>query len=473
MKTEILFGLILLISLNVFGKPTTVISGEILNFTGDKVSLLVSTGFISNDLEQEATVDKNGNFKFEIDVEGAKPIILKTGKNNIELLLTEGDSITCSFDYNNVIESMQFRGNRASHYNYFLDYYRKFNLPHAMFTKPDFSDIFNMAPNEFKSYRSSKVQSDLNFLEEFVSKHQVTNEFKLYCETEIKYSYYYALAAYESLRGYFKNVTDTLPEGFYDELSGDLFYNDKYLISRNYGNAMTTYVSKIKSGTYDEPVSFHNRAFVVIDNELKNKSHDFCMAKMITDLFMSDAPGDFKDSVATDFINKSNYPDYTASVTKLYTKSLDGREKKLPADVLSSEIEKVDGQTMTIEKLLKTCKNKVVYIDVWASFCGPCKIEMPYSEKLKHALSDKDVVFIYISIDKNTEAWKGAMNDCGGKGQNYLLKGGLNTAFAKHFNIYGVPHYILIDKQGNVIFPSAARPSSASIKNSILTLCKQ
>ena len=473
MKRKILFFVIILIHLNASGKSSAIISGTILNFTGDKVSLLVSANFISADLVQESVVDKNGNFKFEVEVTGAKPAIFKTGKNNIGLFITEGDSITCSFDYDDVIGSMQFKGNRASHYNYFLDYFRNFNLPHAMFTKPDFSDIFNMSPDEFKAYRKSKVGSDLKFLEKFIAAHHVSNQFRLYCETEIKYSYYYGLASYESLRGYFKNITDTLPAGFYDELSGSLFNKDEYLISENYCNAMVTYVDKLKNGTYKEPVSFYNRALYFIDNELKNKSGDFCKAKFIAGLLASDAPGDFKDSVATTFINTSSYPDYAGSITALYTESLNSRVKKLPPDALNSEIETVDGEITTIGKILKTCKNRVIYFDIWASFCGPCKIEMPYSEKLKQELSAKNVVFIYLSIDKNVEVWKAAVKNWGGKGPNYLLKEGLNAAFTKHFNIYGVPHYILIDKEGNTVFPSAARPSSASIKNSIVMLCGQ
>jgi thiol-disulfide isomerase/thioredoxin len=465
--------MLIISGLNSYAKSPVSISGTILNFTGDKISLDISTDFISRPIVIECAVDERGKFHFEIDIDGAKPAIFRTGKNNIGILISEGDSIVCNFDYNNVIRTIEFHGNNANHYNYFVDYYREHNLPHAMFTKPDFSDVFELSPKEFKTYRKSKVNSDLKFLEEFISDNDVTAEFEQYCRIEINYSYYYALASYTSLRTYFKKIKDTLPDDFYSELTGELFNNDEFLISEKYCSAMAMYIDNIKSGTYVDAVSFYNKALNYLSKELNNKSLSYYQAKAISGLLISDAPNKFKDSTVNNFINKSKYPDYIPSITSLYSKSLVSRTEKLPMDVLNSEIMDTNGNYQTLGNVLKQFKNKVIYIDVWASFCGPCKIEMPYSEKIKQKLGNKDVAFLYFTIDKDVNKWKKAIDGFGITGLNYLIKDDLNSNIAKHFNIIGVPHYILIDKHGNVVFPSASRPSSVSLEHSLLALMDQ
>lgn len=105
-------------------------------------------------------------------------------------------------------------------------------------------------------------------------------------------------------------------------------------------------------------------------------------------------------------------------------------------------------------------KGKVVYLDVWASWCGPCLKEMPYMELLKEKFRNKDVEIVSISIDTKVDAWLAKVAAMKLTGIQLIdSSGSENSKIAKDYKIRGVPHYVLIDKQGRIASAFAPRPS--------------
>jgi len=113
-------------------------------------------------------------------------------------------------------------------------------------------------------------------------------------------------------------------------------------------------------------------------------------------------------------------------------------------------------------ELMKPYKGKVVYIDFWAPWCGPCMGEMPDSKKLHKELSGKDVVFLYIAIDCTRQSWEKTIKEQGLEGEHYFANVNEAKLLSGKFNISGIPHYVLIDKEGKVKDDNASRPSEAS-----------
>lgn len=451
-----------------------VISGKIANFTGDSIGITVWDDYFHVEKTFQSNVDgEKGEFLFSIPLEKPSAAMLHTGKENISLYLKPQDTIKCYFDYNSIVESLKFEGNRASHYNYFVAYQRKFNLPHAMFTRPDWKDIFEMPPKEFKDYRKTKVKDDIEYLYDYCNTNPVTDDFRYYCETEIKYSYYYALISYSSLRSYFKKIDEKLPPDFYDDIREDIFNIDDNLNSPNYVYALKAYIYNLKSGTYDYPDKYFPKAMEIASKELSSTSLHVCQSYLIKDLLTGDASSHVKDSLTNSFLANCPLNELNQCIALEYTNSIQGRARKLPEEVLNTKITNTEGDVLTIGKIIGNNRGKVIYMDIWASFCGPCKVEMPYSNQLKEKFSNAPVSFIYLSIDNNETAWKKAINSWGVHGENYRINEGLNSTFTEHFNVKGIPRYMLLDKEGNVVFPYAASPSSHGIEHSINALVKK
>jgi thiol-disulfide isomerase/thioredoxin len=108
---------------------------------------------------------------------------------------------------------------------------------------------------------------------------------------------------------------------------------------------------------------------------------------------------------------------------------------------------------------MKDFKGKVVFIDVWATWCGPCKEQFPYYKEIEEEYKDnKDIVFVGISIDKvkDREKWLKMIGKENLGGLQLLDDNGLG--FARSYEIAGIPRFLLIDRQGKWIEVRCPRP---------------
>ncbi|WP_048505932.1 TlpA disulfide reductase family protein [Chryseobacterium angstadtii] len=109
-------------------------------------------------------------------------------------------------------------------------------------------------------------------------------------------------------------------------------------------------------------------------------------------------------------------------------------------------------------------KGKVVYIDVWATWCSPCKDEIPHLKKLEQDFAGKNIEFISISLDKDLEKWKTYVTKNHLEGVQLHADGEFDSKIAKDYQIRGIPRFILIGKDGKIINSTVERPSDKKIK---------
>ncbi|MDZ7900256.1 MAG: TlpA disulfide reductase family protein [Arcicella sp.] len=116
-----------------------------------------------------------------------------------------------------------------------------------------------------------------------------------------------------------------------------------------------------------------------------------------------------------------------------------------------------------------TSKHKVTYVDFWASWCGPCRGEMPAAQELREAYKGKDVNFVYISLDEDSDDWMGANTKFAlPAGHSFVLPNVSASSIPAQFAVNSIPRYMLIDSLGNVVNDNAPRPSETeAIKASL------
>ncbi|WP_432410736.1 TlpA family protein disulfide reductase [Rasiella sp. SM2506] len=129
---------------------------------------------------------------------------------------------------------------------------------------------------------------------------------------------------------------------------------------------------------------------------------------------------------------------------------------------------------------LADLKGKYVYVDVWATWCAPCKAEIPFLKELEAEMQDKDIAFVSMSIDDDRSHkgsweqahtdWKAMVADKQLSGIQIMAPKGWQSQFIQDYLISGIPRFILIDPSGNVVDPNAPRPSDPELKTMLAAL---
>ena len=104
-------------------------------------------------------------------------------------------------------------------------------------------------------------------------------------------------------------------------------------------------------------------------------------------------------------------------------------------------------------------KGNLVYVDIWATWCGPCIAEHPRWDKLKTEFEDKPVAFLTVSIDDSEEPWRKMVKSKNMVGLQWFTQNAWNSDFTQHFMVNSIPRFLLLDEEGKIIDPFAERPS--------------
>lgn len=129
----------------------------------------------------------------------------------------------------------------------------------------------------------------------------------------------------------------------------------------------------------------------------------------------------------------------------------------------------VDGSPVSFESF----KGKVVYIDVWATWCGPCKKEIPHLKKLEQELHGEEIAFVSISTDSDKESWLEFVEENDMAGIQLHADKGPDSEISKNYEINTIPRFLLFDKEGRIVDANARRPSSPELKAELLKLANK
>ncbi|WP_103865049.1 TlpA disulfide reductase family protein [Aquimarina sp. I32.4] len=112
---------------------------------------------------------------------------------------------------------------------------------------------------------------------------------------------------------------------------------------------------------------------------------------------------------------------------------------------------------------LSDFKGKYVYIDIWGTWCGPCKQEIPYLKKLEQRHHDKNIEFLSVSVNDKKETWKEFVKKENLKGTQLYEERKSKMNITELYKIPGYPTFVLVDPEGKIVSVNAMRPSNPEI----------
>lgn len=172
------------------------------------------------------------------------------------------------------------------------------------------------------------------------------------------------------------------------------------------------------------------------------------------------------DEYLTKFNNVNDNQEFKNKWLSLVTKQKANRDKLNASNrTIGILTNLVNDNQLTFEEVLSNYKGKVVLVDFWASWCAPCRKEMPHLKDLKSKFSENKLKVIEISIDKDFSAWVRAskLEKISNEKDSYIIGNWEKSSLYKNYGIKTIPRYLLFGKDGKIIDENAPRPSQMEL----------
>lgn len=390
------------------------------------------------------TLDENGSFSDTLFIPERGYYSFGTGRESSAMYLNLGDVIHVSLNTEEFDETITYKGKGSEKNNYLAKKYIQSELSGL-----DFEGFFSLDENSFNVMNNKVFITE----EELLIASSIPDDKFIEVEKKaLKYDYIANISNYEEYYAYLSKDPDFKPsQEFYEKLSGFDYSNEEdYKIYASYRTIVANHYIK------------------AIDTEEELISTFAALQEVKSDLIRNDLLNSFKysfspahaylESFYTLLMETSTDDAFKEKLTTKYNliKNLTpGNESP------SFSYPDKDGNNVSLEML----KGKIVYIDVWATWCGPCKREIPYLKELTSNYEGKDIAFVSISIDeqKDYEKWLAMLNEKEMEGFQLFADKAWASSFVKDYAIQGIPRFILIDKDGVIISADADRPSNPEL----------
>ncbi len=414
-------------------------SGKIENPTVKSVSV-----FQGREKIKEIQLEQDGTFSDTLTVENGY-YNLDHGREVAYMYLEKGDSINVSLDTKEFDETIKYSGIGSSKNNFLAE---KVLIEEK--ADIDISKVYAMEEPEFIAVMEDLKNSKVKSLE---SKENLSSEFKTTEKKNIDYDYLINLLNYPSYHKHFAKKAEFKASDDFMTRFSSIDYNN----SKDY-EALDSYKRLVQSH-YAKKLRDSDNPSLIFD-EVSNAGIDDLKEDFSKSLRYDISPSNENLKAFYDGIMKlSSDEKYKEEITAKYDK-VSKLAKGMPSPAFV-EYENHKGGTTS----LKDLKGKYVYVDVWATWCGPCIREIPSLKEVEKQFHGKNIAFVSTSIDKASahNTWVEMVKNKELGGIQLMADNDWNSQFVKDYAIEGIPRFILIDPDGNIVSADAPRPSNPKL----------
>lgn len=456
----------------------TVITGQIFNY--DPEDLYVN--FIANEFLTSpkstygAKLDENGRFEVSFNMIKPQEIYIEYGRLLKSIICIPKDSLNIEIylkkqDENNDIgQSMIFTAGKAKDINnQYVNYQESLSKIEEPYTcASTMNAVKSKSPEEYKAYIEDRNRLFYAHLEDFKEINTIDNLLNNFILDQIKYNSFNNLLRYRWHNPLLNDKNDDLilPLEYYGYSKNDL--KDFDLITKAHLIFLNEYNNLILNDTVNDKNVLKARNLVekgllieafsylpkIISNNSDGFTKDYLLTSLHLDLLKEITLAEFDKIYSQNTVNNHFLERQINDEYKRQKKILNNESLSIP-DINLQTLE----TSNIIYEIATKYKGSVIYLDFWAPSCGPCMKEMPHSKILEDELKDENIVFVYLGVEVKESSWKSTIADKDIKGEHLLLTKDQYSEAKNLLGIDGIPHYTIIDKNGNILMKNAPRPS--------------
>lgn len=398
--------------------------------------------------------------RFAINLPMDKPAIkmLTFGSTFKTIFLKPKETLEISFDASKIDSSFNFGGSLAVE-NALLDSIRE------KIRKVDFNYVYNESLENASKYVDSLTSANKHYIEKLIGDQTLATDFEEYAKAMAEYNN----AGLKIILG---ERQDEQPENYYDFINQLSLENEDYLDITEYRLFLSYYIemkanerlNKPDADKIAQPDALFDESLGVI-KELKNDNiRAYALFNAMNMKLQQDGLAGF-ENYYTYFKEHNKDPYYTEQLKLVYDeKQLLAPGQPAPAFTL----EDVDGNLVSLNDF----KGNYVYIDFWQTLCPRSGRELPYLLDLHADYKDDNVAFVSISVNEDEHVWREYVKEHKNMGTSLRVPQSWDSKTYLDFQAFGLPSFILIDTEGNIIDPKAPKPSSNEIRETFDQLLK-
>lgn len=437
------FYLFLLFSVVSFAAPpiTIMISGTITNTDG-KLKIQ-GESFL-----KEIQLKPDGSFSQKLDINYNGSYLLSTSTNRIAVYLSKGTNLSVFADNADFFRTLEFRGNGSMENKYITS-------KNAYVNAINQENLYKMNEADFLN-EVKGIKKDVTLLFD----HGKFPEGK-YKEMELRnidFLEQVFIANYAKNHAHFAKIPDFKVSETFPKVDAKIDYDNEadFLFSNPYKQLINLHFNELLEKKITLADQYLWKAALPEIKKLKSQSIKNSLLFALSYEVTGSNPE--AETLYKELSALSTNPLFKKEITDKFNKL-----KALSAGTLSPvfDYENHKGGKTSLASL----KGKYVYIDVWATWCGPCLREIPALQKVEDDFKGKNVAFVSLSIDakKDYEKWKNMVSDKKLGGIQLIADNDWSSKFAVDYGIVSIPRFILIDPEGKIVNADAPRPSDPAL----------
>jgi len=436
------------------------ISGTVNNPTSEHVEVHYYKNLVGNPLERvEVALDANNSFTATLPLSQGQFVYVFVPGRNVRLYLIPGAEVHVTFDAADPETAPVVQGKKALESQFLVSYVHEVERKHGRMLMLNMAG--DLTAEEFLGAAEGGYNEKKNFLENHESFRKLDREFVSLLRTNMLYDKYNLLLEYPMAFSHFHPEAGepVFPEGYFDFLEKDNLFGDEFASSRSYFRFLQLYLNRKLSEEFDPQLSFAEQTFNLAETELSGLSREMVLGETVIMglgfLEMEQAKGLFDRFKAL----ASNQ-----AIIDIVQQEYDAMMAVAPGQPAPDfTLADINGNQVSLSDFV----DKVVYLDFWASWCGPCMREVPYAKELKKRMAkETDLVFLYISVDSDANAWRNTVVQQQIQGV-HLNVPGFDHEVPQSFNLRGVPTFFIIGRDGKIIDNRPPRPSDPEIDRAL------